>query len=588
MMWWLAAPAEASRPFLPLESLEWRVDVTGPVARVEVVETFRNTTDGLVDAVYVFPLAPGAAIDSLHIRIGTREIDGTVKAREAARAEYEAARAEGRTAVLTEQQQADVFTQDVANLPPGEAIVVRFSVVQPVARHTDAEHGDHWALTLPLLSPPRFVPLGSPTVLAALTAESPRDVGVRADVVLTVQAGRGVRDLWAEPLQRDVRPDLLGSAARLHLDDLPLDADLQLGWRTARDRAAAALLVSDTHALLVSEAGLQQPLQGGGVDWSRCPVTDETRLPGAADARVARRLGPCAGPVHVDATGTDVWPQRVVDAHTLGSMWARGWVGALERVGASDQIRAVGLEYGIVTSQTSFVAVDGAGPVHQPPRRGPVAWDVTRGDTDGDAILDVVDRLEPIVAHEKAKKQRPAKLEEEEDAKDYDQPSPESFDGEYEVHDEPDPGFAAPRGGELYDEDVGSYYAEPAEPQRVEVTESNLVLLPGRANRDTTGLLGDDDARRYVPEGHVAAAAPAPGAPVGGWSLDARSAGPVVPDHLWVDARGSAARVDPGRLGDPGAAVDTRALGLEVHAERRALHALVAADTTAGRADAGR
>lgn len=531
-MWWPLAAAEAARPFLPLESLRYDVDVTGPIARIEVVETFRNTTDGLVDAVYVFPLAPGAAIDHLHIRVGTREIEGVVQGRAEARAAYDAARDEGRTAALTEAVRGDVFTQDVANLPPGEAVVVTFSVVQPVGRA-----GDHWALTLPLLAPPRFLPLGSAPVLAALSAGSSRDVGVRADVELTVQAGAGVRDLWAAPLPRDVRPDLFGSAARLRLDDLPLDADLSIGWRTARDRPTAALLVSDTHVLVLAEDGLREPLDGAGVAFGACAVADVVSLPGPGAVVLARRVGACPGPV---AVGTArVWPRRAVDAHTLGSAWARARVEVLDAQGAADGVRALGLEYGLVTSQTSLVAVDSGGPVHAAPRGGADRWDASGFDRDADGLVDELDVWDGKRERKEREKRAPANK----------------------------PVLAPVR-----QEEYGQLGAPPVDhaqsrSEEVLVVEGVPTALPGVAER-AAPLPGTSPLRALrhpAPDlssdaatGELGVGAPWPTAALPGWRVDGTVAGAVVPSRLRAVADVDLAHV---AATFP---VDTRSLGAEL------------------------
>jgi hypothetical protein len=566
-MWWLASTALASAPFLPLESIGYRVDVSGPLARVEVVERFRNTSAGLVDAVYVFPLAPGAAIDGLHIRIGTREIDGTVQAKEQARATYEAARAEGRTAALTEQLQGDVFTQDVANLPPGEAIEVRFSVVQPVERV-----GDVWQLTLPLLAPPRFVPLGRPTVLAALALESPRDVGVRADVELTVQAGASVRELTAAPLPRDVRADLLGSAARLSLDALPLDADLVVEWRTARDRPTAGLLVGERHALLVAEAGTAGGAPSAAVDWGDCPVSEvTTRSTATTWYLLARRAGPCRGPVLVGGGDAPVvaWPRPAVDERALASSWARERARELGRVpGTEALVRELGLEYGIVTAQTSFVAVDTGGPVHAQPLDGADAWAVSRLTAAPEAPEDGFGRWEekrkakeeeealpersdePVVLSEDFLERIPA-------GRSY-QSAVQSAAGVVAGGYDPSPG---PGTGE------GGYALDGANLSEVLVGSSNLEVVT-LASPSTSAPSAAPTLRFAVPRGTdalvgvLAVGGSPPTLPLAGGWMAADLSGPVVRGRLWGAASGRAQRLasDATGLVDTGAAAASLAV----------------------------
>jgi Ca-activated chloride channel family protein len=77
-----------------------RAQLAGPLAEVEVVQRFRNTSDEEIEATYLFPLPHEAAVHALRFRIGARVIEGKVKENEEARRSYERARAEGRAATL--------------------------------------------------------------------------------------------------------------------------------------------------------------------------------------------------------------------------------------------------------------------------------------------------------------------------------------------------------------------------------------------------------------------------------------------------------------------------------------------------------
>ncbi len=73
---------------------------------------------------YVFPLPELSAVDHLTMRIGEREIEGQIKERAEARRSYETAKAEGRKTTLVEQERPNLFTTNVANIGPGEEILV--------------------------------------------------------------------------------------------------------------------------------------------------------------------------------------------------------------------------------------------------------------------------------------------------------------------------------------------------------------------------------------------------------------------------------------------------------------------------------
>lgn len=350
-------------PPLPLETVEWSVDVVGPYAEVTIRERFRNVGPTPVDALYVFPLSEGAAVDGLWLRVETRELRGEIRARDDARRLYEAARDAGGVAALTESAHADVFTQDVANLPPGAAVDVELRLVQPVERS-----GGVWTLPLPLATPPGFTAIGDGGSAGARPLPVSRDTGVRARLEVNVHAATGVRWLEVAPYPT-VRPDTLGSRAGAVLEELPLDRDVVVRWRTERDVPQGSLLVSDTHALILLEGaapGTGHALSGLAADVSGCPMTGLTDAPawlpeGALFQAVGLRVGPCRGPVVVDGFDGprplhwELWPRPVPRPRALASAWARRRV-ALAR--SPEEVLALGLRWGIVTSQTSFVAID--------------------------------------------------------------------------------------------------------------------------------------------------------------------------------------------------------------------------------------
>ena len=107
---------------IPLESSRYDVRVVGGVAEIELEQVFSNTASEFIEAVYMFPLDGGAAVDDMVIEVGRREIVGIIKERDQARKDYDQARAKGQASGLSEQQRPNVFTQSIANIPPGKAI----------------------------------------------------------------------------------------------------------------------------------------------------------------------------------------------------------------------------------------------------------------------------------------------------------------------------------------------------------------------------------------------------------------------------------------------------------------------------------
>ncbi len=129
------------------------VEVSGPTARARITQEFRNPTDHWIEGVYVYPLPEGGAVDTMKMVIGTRVIVADIAERQKARAVYEAARAAGQTAALTEQQRPNIFTNSVANIGPGESVVVQVEYQEPVH-----QSGGQFSLRVPLVVAPRYNP----------------------------------------------------------------------------------------------------------------------------------------------------------------------------------------------------------------------------------------------------------------------------------------------------------------------------------------------------------------------------------------------------------------------------------------------
>ncbi|WP_146658188.1 VIT domain-containing protein [Enhygromyxa salina] len=142
---------------LPLQRTTFDTVVVGTVAETEIVQLFANPFDEAIEAVYVFPLHEHAAVDDYWLTIGERTIRGDMQTRAQARETYEDAKRDGRAAGLLEQERPNIFTQSVANIPPGQTVAISMHVVQPL----EQDHGVY-SLVLPTVVGPRFIP-GKPT-----------------------------------------------------------------------------------------------------------------------------------------------------------------------------------------------------------------------------------------------------------------------------------------------------------------------------------------------------------------------------------------------------------------------------------------
>jgi len=129
------------------------IQIAGLLAQARLTQHFINTGSEWAEAEYLFPLPPDGAVTQLEIEVGERIIRGEIKEREEAHAVYDAARRAGKRSALLEQQRPNLFTTRVANIPPGEEIIVHVDLVLPV-RYRDGE----FSLRFPTTVTAPFIP----------------------------------------------------------------------------------------------------------------------------------------------------------------------------------------------------------------------------------------------------------------------------------------------------------------------------------------------------------------------------------------------------------------------------------------------
>ena len=137
----------------PLKHTDVRGAISGFIARVEVTQTFENVATEKIEAVYAFPLPENAAVDDMTIQVGNRTVRGVIKQRDEARQIYEQAKQTGHVAALLDQERPNIFTQAVANIMPGEQVVVTISYLQTL----DYDDGAY-QFVFPTVVGPRYIP----------------------------------------------------------------------------------------------------------------------------------------------------------------------------------------------------------------------------------------------------------------------------------------------------------------------------------------------------------------------------------------------------------------------------------------------
>lgn len=138
---------------VPLKDTRVTASISGFIARVNVRQEFTNSFTEPIEAVYVFPLSQNGAVDNMTMTVGTRTIRGTIMKREEARQVYETAKNAGQTASLLDQERPNIFTQAVANIMPGESVIIDISYVENL-KYEDGQY----EFVFPMTVGPRYIP----------------------------------------------------------------------------------------------------------------------------------------------------------------------------------------------------------------------------------------------------------------------------------------------------------------------------------------------------------------------------------------------------------------------------------------------
>ncbi|MBX2798608.1 MAG: VIT and VWA domain-containing protein [Myxococcales bacterium] len=142
---------------LPLRSVDVAVSAGRGLASVQLTQRFVNPHAEPLAATYQLPLPADGAVVGFSFVIDGRRVVGRVEKRADARAAFERALVEGRTAGLLEQERSSVFTQELANLLPGAHVEVTLEVEQPLVWRDDG-----WEWRFPTVVAPRFLGTTTP------------------------------------------------------------------------------------------------------------------------------------------------------------------------------------------------------------------------------------------------------------------------------------------------------------------------------------------------------------------------------------------------------------------------------------------
>lgn len=108
----------------PLKDTKVTANINGVIAETYVTQTYTNEGTTPINASYVFPASTRVSVHGMKMEIGDKVITAKIKEREEAKAEFEEAKSEGKSASLLEQQRPNVFNMNVANIMPGDVVKI--------------------------------------------------------------------------------------------------------------------------------------------------------------------------------------------------------------------------------------------------------------------------------------------------------------------------------------------------------------------------------------------------------------------------------------------------------------------------------
>ena len=254
----IAASGDAAGESLPLKSSKANVVIDGTIARATLEQTYANNGDKPIEAIYVFPASTRAAVHGMTLTTGGKTIAARIREKSVAKAEYESAKSQKKTAALLEEHRPNVFQMSVANILPGDDIKIRVewsetvpavdgtyefvlpTVVGPRDGHGTSEAAETWTAN-PHLHQGKASAAGFELALSLNTALP------LAEVVCP-----------SHPVKIEFKSKTAADTTLVtHSGEEAANRDFILRWKLGQDRVDAGLLLhrgeSENHFLLQVE-----------------------------------------------------------------------------------------------------------------------------------------------------------------------------------------------------------------------------------------------------------------------------------------------------------------------------------------------
>ncbi|CAF4031559.1 unnamed protein product [Rotaria sp. Silwood2] len=119
----------SSGQLVPLKAFHIRAQLVDITTEVVLYQIYHNKSSIPIEAKYVFPLDENSSVCGFEAHINNKIIKGIVKEKEQAKREYREAIEKGHGAYLMHQEQPEVFSVSVGNLPANCEVIIKITYV---------------------------------------------------------------------------------------------------------------------------------------------------------------------------------------------------------------------------------------------------------------------------------------------------------------------------------------------------------------------------------------------------------------------------------------------------------------------------
>ncbi len=117
----------------PLKETDVTTNITGTIAETYVTQTYINEGDSPISASYLFPASTKVSVHGMTMQVGNNIVTAQIKEKEEAKQEFAEAKSEGKSASLLEQKRSNVFNMDVANIMPGDTVIIKLHYTELIS-----------------------------------------------------------------------------------------------------------------------------------------------------------------------------------------------------------------------------------------------------------------------------------------------------------------------------------------------------------------------------------------------------------------------------------------------------------------------